>query len=89
MAKARVPTNRRKADSHQKQSTARQRREASKEVVQRRQKRRERKIVRKKVNIFSAKIYLVPLKCICRRKHKLNLTAMTKTKIHGHLIYRN
>ncbi|XP_018575451.1 uncharacterized protein LOC108914194 isoform X2 [Anoplophora glabripennis] len=48
VTKGRTLTNRRKSDNHQKQTIARQRREAAKEVSHRRQKRKERKIVRRK-----------------------------------------
>ncbi|XP_057663470.1 uncharacterized protein LOC130898292 isoform X1 [Diorhabda carinulata] len=46
--KSRVLANRRKLENHPKQSAARQRREVGKELGQKRQKRKERKIVRKK-----------------------------------------
>ncbi|CAH1099752.1 unnamed protein product [Psylliodes chrysocephalus] len=49
--KPRVLANKRKSENHPKPSLARQRRENVKEVVQKRQKRKERKIIRKKTRV--------------------------------------
>lgn len=91
VSKGRTLSNRRKSDNHQKQTIVRQRREAAKEVSHRRQKRKERKIVRRKVRNIKLYICLMIFlnNLYFRPKLRQSLTVTTRIKTPGRLTCRN